>query len=185
MLTTGLGEKERGRNVLFIRREWEKLLICYQTSTVTIKSKENTILHHSNVLALHNVLMVICCSCSGRTESTIGLKLIEQYKSYGGDIVMGRIFSQNMWFLFLYPWTIICRYYVIIVSSPRDNNNSRRHEWKSAQNFLLWIVHKLAWNIQHGDECTTLHALSERNSPRLTASTGRKKSLVLRVGPLL
>jgi len=28
--------------------------------------------------------------------------------------------------------------------------------------FLLWIVHKLAWNIQHGDKCTSLHALSEQ-----------------------
>jgi len=31
----------------------------------------------------------------------------------------------------------------------------------ATQNFLLWIVHKLAWNIQHSDECTTLCVLSE------------------------
>jgi len=33
---------------------------------------------------------------------------------------------------------------------------------KLPQNFLLWIVHKLAWNTRHGDQCTTLRALSER-----------------------
>ena len=37
-------------------------------------------------------------------------------------------FKQNLWFLFLYPWTIICQYCLIIVSSPRKNDDSRRHD---------------------------------------------------------
>ena len=38
------------------------------------------------------------------------------------------MFSQNMSFLLLYPWTIICQYYVIIVSSLRKNDDSQRHD---------------------------------------------------------
>jgi len=35
---------------------------------------------------------------------------------------------------------------------------------KIAAEFLALDLHKLAWNIRHDDQCTTLRALSERFS---------------------
>ena len=117
-----------------------------------------------------NMMIHIWCTCTFDAH----VHLMRMHGQLSWRYSYGKNFFHKMWFSFL----LLMNYnlpILIILSSPRKNDNklealwhhlraqhvTGNSKWKSLQNFLLWIVHKLAWSIQHGDKCTTLHALSE------------------------